>query len=55
MIKLVTLLVIVSVVIFIELWLIHWAVGLFYPITYMQAFGISILCSILGAAFRSRK
>ena len=37
-----------------ELFLIHWAVNLFTPITWTQAFGISLLVAIVGAAFRSR-
>ncbi len=55
--KVLALLIIISLVaaiFMIELFLIHWAVGLFYPITWTQAFGISLLISILGAAFRSR-
>lgn len=55
MTKLIGLIITVFVIFFIELWLIHWAVSLFYPITWVQAFGISILVSILGAAFRSKK
>ena len=34
-----------------QIWLIHWGVGLFYPISMWQAFGISVLLSICGAAF----
>jgi hypothetical protein len=45
----------VAAVFSLELLLIHWAVSLFYPITWTQAFGISVLVSILGAAFRNRK
>lgn len=55
--KLLALLIIASLVaavFMLELFLIHWAVSLFYPITWTQAFGISLLVSILGAAFRSR-
>jgi hypothetical protein len=55
--KLLAILTIISLVVaifLIELFLIHWAVNLFYPITWTQAFGISLLISILGAAFRSR-
>ena len=57
MTKLLSVLVVLSLVIAvmaIDLVLIHWAVGLFYPITWTQAFGLSLLISILGAAFRSR-
>jgi len=57
MTKLLSVLVVISLVIAvmaIELVLIHWAVGLFYPITWTQAFGLSLLISILGAPFRSR-
>jgi len=55
--KLLALLIIISIasaLFMLELFLIHWAVSLFYPITWTQAFGISLLVSILGAAFRSR-
>jgi hypothetical protein len=38
----------------VELFLIHWAVNLFTPINWTQAFGISLLIAIVGAAFRSR-
>lgn len=44
------LLILLPVVWYAQIWLIHWAVGLFYPISMWQAFGISILTSILGAA-----
>jgi hypothetical protein len=44
----------VGAIFLIELFLIHWAVNLFYPVTWTQAFGISLLISILGAAFRSK-
>ncbi len=44
----------VGAIFLLELFLIHWAVNLFYPITWTQAFGISLLISIIGAAFRSR-
>jgi hypothetical protein len=55
--KVLAILIIISLVaaiFMIELFLIHWAVGLFYPITWTQAFGISLLVSILGAAFRNK-
>ncbi len=55
--KLLAVLIIVALVgaiFLLELFLIHWAVNLFYPITWTQAFGISLLISIIGAAFRSR-
>ncbi len=55
--KLLAILIIVTlvgVIFLLELFLIHWAVNLFYPITWTQAFGISLLISIIGAAFRSR-
>jgi hypothetical protein len=55
--KLLAILVIITLVgaiFLLELFLIHWAVNLFYPVTWTQAFGISLLISILGAAFRSR-
>ena len=55
MLKVIGLLTLIAVIMFIELTLIHWAVGLFYPITWTQAFGLSLLISILGAAFKSRK
>ena len=42
-------------VFFFELLLIKWAVSLFYPVTWTQAFGISLIISIIGAAIRSRK
>jgi hypothetical protein len=57
MTKLLSVLVVISLIIAvmaIELVLLHWAVGLFYPITWTQAFGLSLLIAILGAAFRSR-
>jgi len=50
MTNLLSVLVVISLVIAvmaIELVLIHWAVGLFYPITWTQAFGLSLLISIL--------
>ncbi len=55
--KLLAVLIIVALVgaiFLLELFLIHWAVNLFYTITWTQAFGISLLISIIGAAFRSR-
>jgi len=55
--KLLAVLIIVALVgaiFLLELFLIHWAVNLFYPVTWTQAFGISLLISIIGAAFRSR-
>lgn len=55
--KLLAVLIIVALVAAIftlELVVIHWAVNLFYPISWTQAFGISVLVSILGSAFRSR-
>ena len=55
MLKVIGVLTLIAVIMFIELTLIHWAVGLFYPITWTQAFGLSLLISILGAAFKSRK
>jgi hypothetical protein len=55
MAKLIGLLIGAVIVFFFELLLIKWAVSLFYPITWTQAFGISLILSIIGAAFRSRK
>ncbi len=49
-----TIIALVGAIFLLELFLIHWAVNLFYPITWTQAFGISLLISIIGAAFRSR-
>ncbi len=52
----VLLIILAAVLIFaIELCLIKWAITLFYPITWLQAFGISVLLSIVASAFRSRK
>lgn len=53
--QLIFLLVGAVIVFFFELLLIKWAVSLFYPISWTQAFGISLILSIIGAAVRSRK
>lgn len=53
--QLIFLLVGAVMVFFFELLLIKWAVSLFYPVTWTQAFGISLIISIIGAAIRSRK
>lgn len=55
MAKLIGLLIGAAIVFLFELCLIKWAVSLFYPISWTQAFGISLIISIIGAAIRSRK
>jgi hypothetical protein len=53
--KTLVLLVVAALLVFLfEVLLIKWAVSLFYPINWTQAFGISFLVSILGAAVRSK-
>lgn len=37
-----------------EVWIIHWAVGLFTPISMWQAFGITVLLALFSAPFRKR-
>lgn len=48
------LILLVPIVTYINVWVIHWAVNLFTPISMWQAFGLSVLINIIGAAFRKR-
>ena len=43
---------IIGVVTFVNVWIIHWAVNLFTPISMWQAFGISVLLSLIGSTLR---
>lgn len=44
----------IGTVTYVNVWIIHWAVNLFTPISMWQAFGISVLISLIGSAFRPR-
>lgn len=47
------LLVFIVVFTYLQVWVIHWAVSLFYPISMWQAFGIAVLLDMLR--FGNRK
>jgi hypothetical protein len=42
----------IAVVTYLQVWVLHWAVGLFTPISMMQSFAIIIIFDIIGSAFR---
>jgi uncharacterized membrane protein len=42
----------VALVTYLQVWVLHWAVGLFTPISMMQSFAIIIIFNILGSVFR---
>jgi hypothetical protein len=39
---------------YVQVWVIHWGVNLFTPISMWQAFGISVLLSIVSSALKVR-
>lgn len=39
---------------YLEIWVIKWAVSLFYPITMWQAFGAFVLLTLVGSVFRRK-
>ena len=39
---------------YLEIWVIKWAVSLFYPITMWQAFGAFVLLTIIGTVFKRK-
>ena len=45
-------LIFVSIVIYANVWIIHWAIGLFTPISMWQAFGLFVLLSLVTSAIR---
>jgi hypothetical protein len=51
LLMIVGLLMLLPAVWYVQIWVIHWAISLFYPISMWQAFGISVLLSIFGSAF----
>ena len=40
---------------YLNIWIIHWAVSLFYPISMWQAFGLSVLLTMISSAFRGSR
>lgn len=39
---------------YVQVWVIHWGVNLFTPISMWQAFGISVLLGIISSALKVR-
>lgn len=39
---------------YLQILIIHWAVGLFYPISMMQAFAISLLLTMINNPFKGK-
>ena len=46
------LLLAIPVALYINVWVIHWAVNLFTPISMWQAFGISVLLNMIGSILK---
>ena len=40
---------------YIQVWIIKWAVSLFYPISMWQAFGASVLLTMISSTFKGIK
>lgn len=49
------LLLLIAGITYLNIWVIHWAVSLFYPISMWQAFGISVLLTMVSSAFRGSR
>lgn len=48
------LVILIPVLFYVQVWVIHWGVNLFTPISMWQAFGISVLLSIVSSALKVR-
>jgi len=42
----------IPVVIYINVWIVHWAVNLFTPISMWQSFGLVVLFNMIGGIFK---